>query len=723
MAFQISELVDRLRMAARAFALGPGVVERADTVYGHPTETFSPEEYGNYIATSNAVYSCITLRANMLSGRPLRAFRTGKGKKVEVTSGKLVELLAKVNPFWTMRRLMEMTEKSLGLWGKAFWFCERGTSGRLPPREIWWGRPDRVRIVPDISNYISKFFYFPLTGGEPIVFEPGEVVWFRYGNPIDEYEGLSPLAAARLAADLGNAAAQSNMNLFKQGMQLGGAVLPKKDATLTKEQAAEIENKIGKRYAGVDKAHRWAVFRYEFEMKQFGITAKDAEFPFTLNWSLEEVARAYGIPLDLVGGQRTYQNVEAAERAIWVRTLKPEMEFLADEMTEQLLPMFGGEADLVEFDLEDVEALHESENAAWERARGQIQEGAITINQWRKERGMEPLPWGDVWWAPVGRTPVEDSSQPTPMGAPEVSAVSDQPKEDLPTEDVVSAKSGEETQPASKSAEENRAGGKPRRGMIDYGSPEHERAWRKYERKAIRWEKTIGDATAELFRRQRDSILAKLKENDEGRMRAFDPEKPFDKKEWIKRFRTEIRPKLRDLVQEFGEDALDELGLSLAFDVGQPRVARFIEGRAQRFAVEVNETTWNELRASLSAALEAGEGLSKIIERVENVMAERIRSSGETIARTELVGASNGGNLEAYRQSGVVQKKTWLSALEPKGTRESHVEAHMRYQAEPIGLDEDFEVGAGAGPHPGAIGLPEEDINCLCTMQPIVEEE
>lgn len=705
-------LIERFRLSARAFVLGPGVVDPTDQVYGHPTETFSPEEYGNYIATSNAVYTCITLRSNMLSGRPIKPYRMIKGKKSEVTSGKLVELLKKVNPFWTTRRLIEMTEKSLGLWGKAFWFCERGTSGRLAPREIWWGRPDRVRIVPDEINYISKFYYFPLTGGEPIPFEPSEVVWFRYGNPIDEYEGLSPLAAARLAADLGNAAAQSNMKLFKQGMQLGGGVFPPKGSTLTKDQAAEIENKIDKRYSGVDKAHRWAVFRYEFEMKQFGITAKDAEFPFTLNWSLEEVARAYSIPLDLVGGQRTYANVEAAERAVWVRALKPECDFLADEITEQLLPMFPGEADLIEFDLSDVEALSESENAAWERARGQIQEGAITINQWREEKGLEPVPWGDVWWANVGRVPIEsadiESSQP--------SAVSDQPEGSSP---VTPPGEQEVSTDGRNPVEENRSI-RNHRGLV-YGSAEHERAWRKYERNATRWEKVIEQLVRDLFQRQRDSIVAKIKD---GMPRAkYDPTEPFDKKEWIKKFRSEIRPKLRDLVREFGEDALDELGLSLAFDVAQPRVARFIEQRAQRFAEEVNQTTWDELRKSLSQALEAGEGLVKIVERVEAIMAERIRSSGETIARTEVVGASNGGALEAYRQSGAVQKKTWLSALEPNRTRESHVEAHMRYQAEPIPLDEDFEVGGGAGPHPGAIGLPEEDINCLCTMQPVVEED
>jgi hypothetical protein len=69
----------------------------------------------------------------------------------------------------------------------------------------------------------------------------------------------------------------------------------------------------------------------------------------------------------------------------------------------------------------------------------------------------------------------------------------------------------------------------------------------------------------------------------------------------------------------------------------------------------------------------------------------------------------------------VVEKKSWLSALLPGRTRDSHVEAHVRYQATPIPIDEDFEVGSGRGPCPGMMGVAEEDINCLCTMTAVVE--
>ncbi len=723
---QTNSIIERIRAWARAFVLGPAVVERSEETYGHDESPYSPAEYGNYIATSNAVYACSTLRADTLSGIPLKCYSMGGGKRKEVADGPVTQLMRKVNDFWTMNRLMTMTELSLCLWGKAYWAVEKAGSR---PREIWWMRPDRVKVFPHPTNYVSGFEYEPVNfQGNPILFEKSEIVWFRYPNPLDEYSGLSPLAASRLAADLASAAAKSNKGLFDRGYQPGGIISPPKGMTLTPQQAKELELQFDKRFKGVDKAHRWAVLRFEAEMKSGSVTPKDAEFLGTLTWSLEEVARAYKVPLDMIGGQRTYENVQAAERAFWYRTMEPESRFIASEIVEQLLPMFGNSGvDLVEFDLTKVPILQEAESERWQREYQQIQVGAVLVNEWRESQGKEPVKWGDAWWAPLTLAPVRDGSQPTPPAPP-----ADQ------------GEGGGEPPPVSADAEPGPrsvfARAKPTlRRAIEYGSEEHERLWRRFERREGRWEELLGETAAELFKGQKDSVVARLKASEEekerrpagasvqgsngkGAVRTLKnaAEEPFDMAEWIRKFREKMRPKIKKLVEDTGQEALDDLKIDLTFNVKQPAVARFIERRAQRFAVEVNETTWNSLRESLGKGLDEGEGLPKLMERVEEVMAERIRSSKEVIARTEVIGAMNGGTLESWKQSEVVSGKEWLASLDGR-ERESHGVNGAHGQV--VGLDEDFQVGSGSGPHPGAIGLAEEDINCRCTMVAVLKEE
>ena len=73
-------------------------------------------------------------------------------------------------------------------------------------------------------------------------------------------------------------------------------------------------------------------------------------------------------------------------------------------------------------------------------------------------------------------------------------------------------------------------------------------------------------------------------------------------------------------------------------------------------------------------------------------------------------------------RAGLWPEKKWLAALDAR-TRESHLAAHKKYQAEPIGLKENFVVGSGRGPAPGQLGVAQEDINCRCVIQPVVEED
>lgn len=234
---------------------------------------------------------------------------------------------------------------------------------------------------------------------------------------------------------------------------------------------------------------------------------------------------------------------------------------------------------------------------------------------------------------------------------------------------------------------------------------EHQRVWAHFVRRTRGYEEEMSKTLTSLFKRQEESITSK----------ALSPDDPFNMPEWVKRFRTEVKPVIAKIIEDSGGDALDELAVGMSFNVANPAVAKFIEERAQRFAELINETTWNMLKDALREGMDKGESIPDLMKRVVEVMGERIRSTPENIARTEVIGASNGGTLDAWKQSGVVKGKVWLAALDDR-TRETHVDAHGQERD----LDEAFEVGAGSGPAPGQIGLAEEDCQCRCTMTAII---
>lgn len=876
-----------LRAKLRSFVLGDAVVDRSAMEWGSQT-AYSPEDYGDYIAKSSAVYTCATVRSSLLASLPIKIYqRQSNGKPVEVMQGPAFERFEKVNPFWTRNRLVQSTELSLCLWGKANWFLERGEKMNKPPLEIWWAKASRVLVHPHPTNYLDHFSYEPETAAKTLEFMPQEAVWFRFPNPIDEFDGLSPIAASRLAADTSRMAMQSNYNLFKNGLNMGGLLMAKPGVTITKDQAQEIEIMLEKRFKGVDKAHRWGVLTFEAAVNTMGVTPKDAEFKELISMTLDDIARVFKVPLDLLGGQRTYANVEASRQLIWEECLIPEAEFIAGEINEQMMPMFGDDRQFMAFDMDQVPVLQEAKAVQWTRAKEQIMANALTINDWRKSVGLDPYPWGDKPYdeikamftgfgfgggapadAPVVDTPPTDT-QPTdqqkaganpfalrankpvqiraanadgamvgfflskseaadiraalapiefPKGTKasedfhltlvylgdaaeidqrrrEVAAVVEAFAASAPgamrghTQGIgyFTAPEGEpyamyasfdgdglaefRTRLATALSEagfESPSGhdfvphitlgylpagseapyidmpaiecefpaltlaiGKEhtlfdligkrtvrnRRAVAGpaYGSAEHRAILDRFDARVAGKEKKLGAVVAEMMRRQQDAVMAKLS----GRAARATPdvvENPFSKPEWIKKFREAIRPVLRDIVGEAGQAGIDDVKASVDFKLTDPNVVRFIETRAQRFAQAVNETTWNKLKDTLSDGYQAGEGVDKLAVRVTDTMTLRIGQSAEVIARTEVIGAENGGMLEGWRQSDIVKGKTWLATMSGGRTRDTHVEAH----GQTVGLDEDFEVGDGSGPAPGQIGLAEEDIQCRCTMIAVV---
>lgn len=700
----------------RAWPVGKGEVMPGDEVWGHSNAEFAPAEYGEYLASSNAVYTCATIRADLLASLPVKFFQEGRADKRTDVTGKTeaARLLEYVNPYWNRRRLMRMTSYALDLWGVNFWVLERGENGTGTPKEIWWVRPDRMMVLPHETEYISGFLYYPANGGAPLYFEPGEVVWMPNPNPLDEFSGLSPLAAARLAADYRSAGQKANMKLFEQGYLVGGLLSPKGQTVFTLKQAEELEGAISRRLTGLDKAHKIGVLRFEADIIGNNISPREAMYMEGMNLALEDVARAFRIPLDLIGGQRTYENVDAAMKAVWMLAITPLARFIADELEERYLPLFRNErATEIEFDTSEVGVLQENITEAWERARTQIDTGAITVNEWREEQGMEPVPWGDE--PRVSLSPYPGNLAPGQNAlTPDPSPKTGEGGEDEPDPDLTPSPSPE-------------GEGRMLRGVrmesMEYGSEGHRRAWERVDRNRERQARRLEPVISGLLMRQMDSILGKLKAP--ARSVEQSANDPFDMMAWLREFEQAMLGPLVEVTGDAAEREMALLSFVGVFDMERPAVAAAMRRQAQQFAKEVNETTWNAIRDEIANGMQAGEGTTKIEERLRKIFAEWTGSDPsvagkesrlETIARTEAGRATTTGQIEGARQTGLETRKTWISALAPKRTRDSHAEAHRRYQANPIALDENFEVGNGVGPGPLQMGAAEEDINCQCAL-------
>jgi HK97 family phage portal protein len=778
-------------LISKAFRLGPAVVEPADVAFGTDPERWSPEVYGNYIATSSAVYACVNLRARNLASLPLTIERDGQ----TVTDGPLFDLLRTVNPHWTPNRLWQMTCMALDLWGEAYWVLERGPDGEGVPREIWWARPDRMRLVPDETDYLAGWIYE--WNNERLGFKPGEVIWFRNPNPLDEFEGLSPIAATRLALDTGHAALRSNHNVFSNGVQLAGVVTPAdKDQTWQRDQVEALRDMLERRFRGVDKAHRLAVLGQAATFTPMSISPRDAQFIELMKWTRTDACMVYGVPPELIGDQEgaSYNNVREAHKGFWTDTLIPLADMLAGELTEQLLPMFEGQAERVSFDLTGVMALQSDMKETAEQAKVWASIG-VPLNAILRELAPQFLNDGEGWeWgdSPASVTPEPAAKLAEYPGlrfiAPQ--AVRDAARRGLRLyeegrggdgltaqtvreartiagrQDVTPDKLRRMVAWFARHASDKRPGwdtpgketpgyvawllwgGDPGRAWaeqmvadmeriesgrkavtrapIELGSPEHKAAYEAFGRRADRIMAGMQREVSRLFAEQGDELSRLLAEQAAKDLDGeADLDSIWDEESWVAIFADALLDQIQTAAELGAVATLGELEVSTAlFNLQSPEVAAAMTARAQAFAVPVNETTWATLKDSLLAGINEGEGIERLMGRVTDVMSDRIRSSAETIARTETIGALTEGSLMGAKEAeatGLDVRKQWLATFDGR-ERETHAAAHRRYQREAIPLDASFDVGGVDFQSPGnptggrTRGSAAETINCRCAL-------
>lgn len=684
------------------------------------TTDWALPQYGNYYATSVPAYRAIKLRADAIVAAPLRVYRHMEDGATEpVPADHWVQsLLDLVNPWWTAIDLWRATETYLCLWGSAFWFVERvegigpdnrrwqqrlnhpnGNTGAMGPRfHIWPLRPDRMRVIPDTSQGTNQYIlgYKYTHGTKTVALTPDEIVWFRYFNPLDEYAGLAPIAPARSTLDMGTNAVTFNAAFFKNGAMPQDLIFIA-NGPLVDEEVQDFYQRLEKRHQGVSKAHRPMIWDMSqgAEPKRLGLTQRDMEFMAALNFTVEDAARVWGIPPPKMYSQvaSTYNNVKQADIDFYTSTIASEWTFLASEVNELLMPILGERDLFVQFDTSNVLPLQEALAEQHGRERLDVQQGILTVNEVRAQRGLVAVPWGDTWWAPVGMMPAD--SMPD-------SSVLEQPMGRLWT------------------GHNNGYKHYLPQDTLDDLSLDHLALT--FEKRLTASEKRFKQLQKTLFQQQRQAVLSALHHSqsegwpggDRWITQKLSLGKLFNPTDWLKRFRESglpvITAQLTLSAQEHGRDF--QLG---TFNVNNPQVQEWLEERVIFWADHVNEETARLLMSEIEEALKLGESIPDIQTRIEKVFDFNDKFRSERIARTEVVAASNEGHLAIYEQSGMVSQKMWIAAMDER-TRKEHALAHRQV----VLLHSNFTVGGEELEAPGIGGSAGNVINCRCTVVPII---
>jgi SPP1 gp7 family putative phage head morphogenesis protein len=183
--------------------------------------------------------------------------------------------------------------------------------------------------------------------------------------------------------------------------------------------------------------------------------------------------------------------------------------------------------------------------------------------------------------------------------------------------------------------------------------------------------------------------------------------KLLDHDKAVKQFQTAVTPILTKVIINACQNGMDLINPTNPHkDAPEPSLLNkvaleWLKTHIEWAAQQTSETIASDLSDALAEGFNNGESINQIADRISEVF-NVSGNRAQTIARTEILGASNQGNLLGYKESGIGQVE-WLTARDERTCEICNP------------MDGDIENIGDAPPLPASTHP-----NCRCIWLPVV---
>lgn len=368
----------------------------AGDLTSYETQSSAYVDY-NTSLTVNAVWACVSLISDTVSALPVDTYIRRDG----------IAYPFRPKPSWVNKPDLAMP--SVAFWqqcmisllvdGNAFVRLFRDDAGTIVNMVVM--NPLNVQVS---RNALGQKFYTStaesnkvLTSDDMLhisgsILMPGE---FRGKSPIDTLkENIG------LAISLESFAAR----FFGQGTLTQGVI--EYPGALTAEQAENLAKSFDRMHKGYRKAHKTGILSGGAVFKPTTIANDQAQMLDSRRLAVEDVARAYRVPTDMIGlnnGGQSYNSIEQKQIAFVTHTLRPWLAKLEDAFST-LLP----DGAYLAFSTDDL--LRGDYATRIEGYAKLLQNGVLSTNEVRRKENMRPIEGGDVVRVPLTNVDINAAS-------------------------------------------------------------------------------------------------------------------------------------------------------------------------------------------------------------------------------------------------------------------------------------------------------------------------
>jgi HK97 family phage portal protein len=351
----------------------------------------------NTAFTVNAVWACVSLISDTVSALPVDTYVRRDG----------IAYPYRPKPSWVSKpdvaipsvAFWQQTMISLLIDGNAFVRMFRDTRGEIVNMVVL--NPLSVQVS---RNALGQKFYTSTVEGNKIL--TNDDVLHISGSILfpGEFRGKSPIDTMRENVGLAISLESFAARFFGQGTLTQGVI--EYPGALTAEQAENLAKSFDRQHKGFRKAHKTGILSGGAVFKPTTIANDQAQMLDSRRLAVEDVARAYRVPTDMIGlnnGGQSYNSVEAKNTAFLIHTLRPWLAKLEDAFS-QLLP----DNAYLAFSTDDL--LRGDYATRIEGYSKLLQNGVLSTNEVRRKENMRPIEGGDVVRVPLTNVNISAAS-------------------------------------------------------------------------------------------------------------------------------------------------------------------------------------------------------------------------------------------------------------------------------------------------------------------------
>lgn len=346
-----------------------------------------PEQRGNA-----AVEACVSVITQTVASMPLQLWRRlPNGGHEVINTGPVAAVLRRPNRYQSRADFILNLLRSELFEGNGVAVAER-TSGTI----VALHNVPSHYARPMIADDGSVFYHFGSTQNYLLPEPPVEQMWpaedvlhIRMQTPRHPLMGESPITAAAMAIQTGNAASGHMASFFSNMTRPSGYLTSPK---AIKQEIADRLRAEWERAYQAGNSGRVAVLIDGIDWKPMSITSVDSQLLESYRMSVADVARVFRVPPVIIGemGGATFSNTEALIRH-WLAT---GLGFVLEHVELALDHLFALPPD--QYIAFDIESLLRAEFAT--RIEGLvkgIQGGLFSPNEGRAREGLPAVEFGD----------------------------------------------------------------------------------------------------------------------------------------------------------------------------------------------------------------------------------------------------------------------------------------------------------------------------------------